>query len=400
VPTRDAQQLLSLVEEIYAIEELDQLLEAVLTKARTFLRADAGTLYLKSNNKLFFSFIQNDTMFSGDKAEARYIYSSRYLTLDRTSLAGHVAKTGESIIIDDVYDIQSDVDYSFNPDFDRQSNYRTKSMLMVPLKTPRGAVVGVLQLINAMDESGNVVPFSRDDELYLNQFAQYAASAIEKARLSKEMVLRMVEVTSLHDPFETAQHAKRVGAYSVELFDKWATRKHVAVAKIARLREYLKTAAMLHDIGKVAISDSILKRRGELSPEEHNELKKHTVLGSQLFRRRESYWDALSRDVAECHHERWDGTGYPGAYRIDDAGKITFGPGKKGRDIPWSARIVAIADVYDALRSQRTYKESWPQDKVLSYLHENAGTQFDPDMVGIFLDMQDVVESIKRKYSY
>ncbi len=139
MPTRDAQQLLTLVEEIYAIEELDQLLEAVLTKARTFLRADAGTLYLKSNNKLFFSFIQNDTMFSGDKAEARYIYSSRYLTLDRTSLAGHVAKTGESIIIDDVYDIQSDVDYSFNPDFDRQSNYRTKSMLMVPLKTHAGS---------------------------------------------------------------------------------------------------------------------------------------------------------------------------------------------------------------------------------------------------------------------
>jgi len=251
-----------------------------------------------------------------------------------------------------------------------------------------------------MDESGNVVPFSRDDELYLNQFAQYAASAIEKARLSKEMVLRMVDVTSLHDPFETAQHAKRVGAYSVELFDKWATRKHVANGKIARLRDYLKTAAMLHDIGKVAISDSILKRRGTLTLEEHDELKKHTVLGSQLFRRRESYWDVLSRDVTERHHEHWDGAGYPGAYTVDDNGKITFGPGKKGTDIPWSARIVAIADVYDALRSQRVYKEAWSQDAVLTYIHEHAGTQFDPDMVGIFLDMRDVVESIRLKYSY
>lgn len=210
----------------------------------------------------------------------------------------------------------------------------------------------------------------------------------------------MVEVRSLRDSFETAQHAKRVGAYSVALFDKWAARKHVAVGRIARLREYLKTAAMLHDIGKVAISDSILKRRGELSPEEHNELKKHTVLGSQLFRRRESYWDILSREVAECHHERWDGTGYPGAYRIDSTGKITFGPGRKGRDIPWGARIVAIADVYDALRSQRSYKEAWSQDRVLAYLQENAAKQFDPDMVGIFLDMQDVVESIRRNYAY
>ncbi len=400
MPKRDAEYLLSLIEEIYAIEELDSLLEAVLTKARVFLGADAGTLYLKSNDKLFFSFIQNDTMFTGDKAEARYIYSSRYLTLDTSSLAGYVAKTGESVMIDDVYDIHSDVDYSFNPDFDRQSNYRTKSMLIVPLKIPRGAVVGVLQLINAKDESGEVVPFSRNDELYLNQFAQYAASAIEKSRLAKEMVLRMVDVTSLHDPFETAQHAKRVGAYSVELFEKWATRKHVADHRIARLREYLKTAAMLHDIGKVAISDAILKRQGELSQGEHDELKKHTVLGSRLFQRRESYWDVLSRQVALSHHEHWDGSGYPGNYRIDESGDIQFGPGLKGTDIPWSARIVAIADVYDALRSQRVYKDAWSQDEVLSYLKEHAGTQFDPNMVDIFLDMQHVVESIRRKYSY
>ncbi|MFW5995291.1 MAG: GAF domain-containing protein, partial [Spirochaetia bacterium] len=262
VKPRNAQSLLSIIDEIYRIEELDSLLETVLTKARSFLNADAGTLYLKANGRLYFSFIQNDTIFSGDRAEARYIYSSRYLTLDTSSLAGYVAKTGESVMIDDVYDIRSDVDYSFNPDFDRKSNYRTQSILIVPLKIPRGAVVGVLQLINAKDESGAVVPFSRNDELYLKQFAQYAASAIEKARLAKEMVLRMVDVTSLHDPFETARHAKRVGAYAVELFDKWATAGNESPTKIARIREYLKTAAMLHDIGKIAISDSILKRAG------------------------------------------------------------------------------------------------------------------------------------------
>lgn len=273
-------------------------------------------------------------------------------------------------------------------------------MPIVPLKIPRGAVVGVLQLMNAKDESGNVVPFSRDDELYLNQFAQYAANAIEKARLAKEMVLRMVDVTSLHDPFETAQHAKRVGAYSVELFDKWARKKHVAADKIARLREYLKTAALLHDIGKVAISDSILKRRGALSVEEHEELKKHTVLGCRLFQRRESYWDVLCRQVAEGHHEHWDGSGYPGDYRVSEAGEITFGPGKKSMDIPWSARIVAIADVYDALRSERIYKEAWSSEDTLTYLKERAGSHFDPNMVDIFLNMQHVIESIRCKYSY
>lgn len=400
LPERNAEQLLSLIEEIYSIEELDSLLEAVLTKARGFLRADAGTLYLRSNDKLFFSFIQNDTIFTGEKAEARYIYSSRYLKLDTSSLAGYAAKTGESVIIDDVYDIKSDVDYAFNPDFDRKSKYRTKSMMIVPLKVPRGAVVGVLQLINALDAGGEVVPFSRNDELYVRQFAQYAAGAIERTRLSKEMVLRMVDVTSLHDPFETAQHAKRVGAYAVELFDKWATARHVSPSKIVQLRDYLKTAAMLHDIGKIAISDTILKRRDALSAEQHVELRKHTIYGSRLFKRRESYWDAISYQVTLNHHERWDGAGYPGKYRVTEGGEIELGPGKKGSEIPWSARIVSIVDVYDALSSERVYKEAWPLDDVLSYLKENRGTQFDPEMVDVFLNMQNIAESIRRKYDY
>jgi HD-GYP domain-containing protein (c-di-GMP phosphodiesterase class II) len=400
LPTRDAEELLSTIEEIYRIQELDSLLESVLSKARHFLNADAGTLYLKAKRKLFFSFIQNDTLFKGDKAERRYIYSSRHLPLDNSSLAGYAANTGESILIDDVYDIRSNVDYSFNPDFDRKSNYRTESMLIVPMKTPGGVVVGVLQLINAKDYLGNVVPFTKRDEVYLNQFAQYAANAIEKARLSREMVLRMVDVTSIHDPFETSQHAKRVGAYAVELFDKWATAKKVSHTKIQQIREYLKTAAMLHDIGKVAISDTILKRRGSLSPEQTLEMQKHTVYGSRLFRRTDSYWDIISSQVALNHHERWDGTGYPGKYEVTARGGIKLGPGKKGREIPWSARIVTLVDVYDALLSRRAYKKPWPKAKVLEYLKRQSGRQFDPTLVKIFLRMQTITDSIQRKYSY
>jgi HD-GYP domain-containing protein (c-di-GMP phosphodiesterase class II) len=400
MPTRNAEHLLSIIEEIYRIQELDSLLENVLTKARRFLKADAGTLYLKAKNKLFFSFIQNDTLFLGDKAEMRYIYSSRYLPLDNSSLAGYVAKTGESILIDDVYDIHSNVDYSFNPNFDKKSHYRTKSMLIVPLKTPDGTVVGVLQLINAKNRFGNVVPFSKRDELYLNQFAQYAASAIEKARLSKEMVLRMVDLTSIHDPFETSQHAKRVGAYAVELFDKWASAKNVSHSKIQQVREYLKTAAMLHDIGKVAVSDTILKRAGSLSPEQSLEMQKHTVYGSRLFKHKDSYWDLIAAQVALNHHERWDGTGYPGKYEVTARGGVKFGPGKKGTEIPWSARVVTIVDVYDALLSRRAYKKAWPKDQVIDYLKKNSGTQFDPGLVKVFLKMQNVADSIQRKYSY
>ena len=400
LPARNTENLLSIIEDLYKIQELDTLLEAVLSRAREFLRADAGTLYLKSKQKLFFSFIQNDTLFTGDRAEARYIYSSRNLPLDNSSLAGYVAKTGESILIDDVYDIHSSVDYSFNPDFDRKSDYHTESMLIVPLKTPSGFVVGVLQLINAKDRSGRVVPFSRKDQLYLNQFAQYAASAIEKARLSKEMVLRMVDLTSLHDPFETSQHAKRVGAYAVELFDKWATARNESPSKIEQIREYLKTAAMLHDIGKIAISDTILKRASTLSSEQILEMQKHTVYGSRLFKHKDSHWDVICAQVALNHHERWDGSSYPGKYEVTARGGIKFGVGKKGTDIPWSARVVTLVDVYDALLSRRAYKKAWPKKQVLDYLKQNIGKQFDPGMVKVFLKMQNVIDSIQRKYSY
>jgi HD-GYP domain-containing protein (c-di-GMP phosphodiesterase class II) len=398
--SRNLEDLFPLIEEIYQIQDLDTLLEEVLRKARTFLKADAGTLYLKSRKKLFFSYIQNDTLFNTDRAESRYVYSSRSLPLNRSSLAGYAAMTGEGILVDDVYDIKSGVDYSFNPDFDKKSSYRTKSMLIVPLKTSGGKVVGVLQLINAKDDDGSVVSFSRDDLLHINHFAQHAAAAIEQSRLNREMVLRMVELTELRDPFESSQHAKRVGASSVELFEKWALQKSQPRNKINKIREMLRTAAILHDIGKIAISDTILKKTGELDDAEVRHVRTHPILGSRLFRHQESEWDNLTAQVVLNHHERWDGKGYPGKFKTMANGDIVFGPGKKGKEIPWAARIVAITDVYDALLSKRAYKEAWSKEDVLQYLHVNAGKQFDPEMLEVFFGIQNIMDSIRKKYSY
>lgn len=398
--TRNIDDLFPLIEEIYQIQDLDTLLEEVLRKARHFLNADAGTLYLKSRKRLYFSYIQNDTLFNADRAESRYVYSSRSLPLNTSSLAGYVAMTGDGVLIDDVYDIKSGVDYSFNPDFDRKSSYRTKSMLIIPLKTSGGKVVGVLQLINAKADDGTVIPFSRLDQLHINHFAQHAAAAIEQSRLNREMVLRMVELTELRDPFESSQHAKRVGACSVELFEKWALKNNQPKGKINKIREILRTAAILHDIGKIAISDTILKKTGELDAGEVRHVRTHPILGSRLFRHRESEWDYLTAQVVLNHHERWDGKGYPGKYKTLANGDIEFGPGKKGKEIPWGARIVAITDVYDALLSKRAYKEAWSKEDVLEYLRINAGKQFDPEMLEVFFSIQNVIDSIQKKYSY
>ncbi len=398
VPERNVETLLKTIENIYQIGDLDTLLDRILYEARKYVHADAGTLYLKENDRIFFSYVHNDTLFKDQEAERRYLYSSQSLPVNRDSLAGYVADTGDTLLIDDVYDIRSDVDFSFNPEFDRKSSYRTKSMLIVPLATGTEAIVGVLQLINAKDKSGNLIPFSGTDRLYIMQFAQSAANAIEKAKLNREMVLRMVELSELRDPFETGRHAERVGSYAIEIYSKWAERRGISMNQIRNTREILMPAAMLHDIGKVAVSDIILQKPDSLSREESAAMKLHTVFGARMFRQLNSPWDKMARDVILNHHERWDGTGYPG--NIDDlyANPVKLGPGKRAEEIPIYARIVTVSDVFDALISRRAYKTEWPLEKVLAYFQEQSGRQFDPELVDILFEIKAVLLSILDKF--
>ncbi len=398
---RDSLKLFRTIETLYSIRDLDSLLERVLTEARQFVGADAGTIYLAARGYLYFSFVQNDTLFRGETKD-KYIPSGAALAVDKRSLAGYVAKTGETILIDDVYHIQSSVSYSFNPAFDQKTNYHTRSILCVPLKTRDNEIVGVLQLINAKNEKSEVVAFSVQDEHFITQFALNAADAVERERLSREMILRMVDLAELRDPFETSQHAKRVGAYSVELYEQWAKRRGISPREIRKVSEALRTAAILHDIGKIAISDTILKKPGSLTYDETLKMREHTILGARLFTRTSSLRESMSADVALNHHETWDGTGYPG--RIDNlfAQRFYMGPGKKGLEIPIYARVVTIADVYDALVSQRAYKKGWRQEHALRYLFYQANKKFDPELVGIFvrMGMDGTLLAIARKYEY
>ena len=130
------------------------------------------------------------------------------------------------------------------------------------------------------------------------------------------------------------------------------------------------------------------------------QLRQHTVLGARLFKRSNSLWDQMAAEVALNHHENWDGSGYPG--KIDDifADKIYLGPGRQAGEIPLSARIVALADVYDALISERTYKPEWKQEHALRYIRYQAGKKFDPELVGLFINMAELLTAIRNKYSY
>ena len=344
------------MERLSHIKDVHALLDEVLLQARRLTRADAGSIYLIENDVLNFSYIHNDTLF-GASGVNRYLYANHTLPVDNHSLAGYAALTGEPLIIDDAYHLPAGMPFTFNDAFDRLSGYRTQSILAAPLVTSNNKTVGVIEIINPLNEDRHPSAFTPGDLLLLSYFADNAAAAIERAMMTREIILRMIRMCELRDPKETGVHANRVGAYAAEVFHQWSLKRGLADDDIKRRKDLLRIAAMLHDLGKVAISDLILKKPDKLDSEEFRIMQYHTIHGARLFQNQASDLDVLSAEIALNHHEKWDGTGYPG--KIDDIyrDQPPWGPGNRGRKSPLPARIVALADVYDALVTQRVYKE-------------------------------------------
>jgi HD-GYP domain-containing protein (c-di-GMP phosphodiesterase class II) len=404
IPETEAERLRALLDisdELDHIADLDSLLDRILLEARSFTNADAGTIYLIDDDQLKFSYnSQSGHLPAGDPNKKKSIYLNHTMPVDEHSIAGYVALTSKPLIIDNAYEIGSDVPYRFNPSYDKSTGYRTVSMLTVPLKTNHGTTVGVMQLVNALDRmAGKPIPFESRDRLYVSLFARNAAVAIERAGMTRLIILRMIRMAALRDPRETGAHVNRVAAYSIEIYQHWAEVHGVPFDEIKHNKDILRLGAMMHDVGKIAIPDAILKKPGPLTPEERLTMQQHTIFGARLFPEKESTLDQVAAEIAMNHHERWDGTGYPGRLSDIFAEPITMGPGKKEKDIPLFGRIVALADVYDALVSKRTYKEPWDDWRVLDTIRTSSGTQFDPDIVKIFFSIYEVIKAIRTRYA-
>lgn len=374
------ESLLELSKRIINIENINALLDQLLYETRRACNADAASIFLVENSQLRFSYVQNYSLGLNKPNSRKQLYIDQLIPINLESIAGYVASTGEQLNIPDVSQISSESSYHYNDYFDRQTGYRTRSMVTTPLHTPSGQLIGVLQLINSEQIDG----FSEMDCGYLTHASEIAARAIERARISNEIFMRMLRMAELRDPKETGAHVKRVGAYTVELYDAWARKHNISDQEIRLTKDPLHTAAMLHDIGKVAISDNILKKPAKLDKDEFAVMQTHTSIGADLFEGSTLTLDKMSQDIIQCHHERWDGGGYPN--------------GLKGEAIPLVARIVALADVYDALCSKRVYKDAWAEEAVLDYFREQAGEQFDPELVELFLSIQEVIQKIRNRY--
>lgn len=400
-------KLASIIElslELNQVKDLDILLDRILTEARAFVNADAGSIYIREHDNLKFSYTQNETLQDALPPGKKLIYSSFTIPINKRSIAGYAAETGEVLNITDVYKLPEDSPYSFSQDFDRMSRYRTRSMLAIPLTTRRANVIGVLQLINAKNKKGRIVDFQKSVEPLLVHFANIAANAIERANMTRSMILRTIEMARLRDPKETGTHVQRVASYSVAIYEVWAMQRGIPEKEVERDKDILKIASMLHDVGKVAIPDTILKKPDKLNDREFEAMKSHTWMGAKLFADTFSEYDEASAAIAINHHERWDGSGYPGYVNPENGKPITgfeLSPGKargrKGEEIPPFGRIVAISDVYDALSSARAYKDAWDEDRILETMRSESGHHFDPEMIEAFFFSLDVIQNIKEK---
>ncbi|MDU9047733.1 MAG: HD domain-containing protein [Candidatus Electrothrix sp. Rat3] len=389
--------ILNKISVLNQLQDVNTILDATLSEARSLTHADAGSIFLVKGDNLEFRHVQNVTLF-GEKGAGAARYTNVSIPISEDSIVGFSALTKEIVVIDDAYNISLDVPYNFNDSFDKSSCYHTTSILTIPLVSlDNQGLVGVIQLINAQDEHGKVTSFSEQSRMWVRVFSNNAAAIIERSMLNHELILRMVKMAELHDPEETGAHVQRVSAYSVEIYKRWAEKKKVPQAEIVKYCDLLSRAALLHDAGKVGIPDAILKKPGRLTSEEFELVQQHTISGAALFTNISSELDQMTHDIVLHHHERWNGEGYPGRL-VQDGSKWIRKP-LAGEEIPFAARIVSLADVFDALSSKRCYKVPWEDEKIYNEIRKGSGEYFDPDLVDAFFEITDILYAIQERFT-
>jgi response regulator RpfG family c-di-GMP phosphodiesterase len=238
------------------------------------------------------------------------------------------------------------------------------NIIAIPLKI-RSRVFGMLTSI--IDNEDKY--FSEKDIYYLNFLVDKASSSIENLALYENIyenlfstLYAFVEAIEARDPY-TKQHSASVSRYAISI----ARKNGCSQEEIAKLN----ISGNLHDIGKIGIPDNILLKPGQLTDVEYKIIKKHPVIGSNIIGHLGMWTD--EQDIIRHHHERFDGKGYP--------------DNLKGEDIPFLARILSVADVYDALTTDRSYRQKMSNDDAAEIIKENSGSQFDPTIVDVFLDL-------------
>ncbi len=332
---------------------LDQLLRLLAQQITKMLGAKRCFIFLKDQAR--------QELWSKITTASELKYTEIHLPINGRSIAALVNKTGEAINLPDAY-----ADARFSRDLDILTGLKTTSLLAVPLKNKDGNVTGVFQISNKK----NNTPFDKKDEGILMLLASLVSGNIEIASLYEEVQLsnmetiyRLAITAEYRDQHDTKIHLNNICMICEEI----SLRLDMSQKDV----HTIKHASLLHDIGKVAIPDSILLKPGKLSAEEFEVMKQHAVYGGKILSGTKSKLLQTACQMSMHHHEKFNGKGYPG--------------GLSGQDIPLEARILAVADVFDALCMKRCYKEAWSLKDSYDFIINNAGTDFDPVVVEAFV---------------
>jgi len=326
--------------------KLDRLLLIIMDEVRKALKADRCTVFILDREK--------------NELWSKVAHGERDIRFpSNLGIAGYVATTGDVLNIPDAY-----ADPRFNQEIDKKTGYFTRNILTFPMRNKLGEIIGVFQVLNKFEGS-----FTKQDEQLLDTISVIAATQIENAQLYEEQkktfdsfVRTLASTIDARDPL-TAGHSNRIALYSDEL---------AQVLNIsAKRRELLHYAALLHDYGKIAIREAILCKSGSLTIDEYCHIQEHAAFTQSILEQIN-----FSRDfkdvpqIAASHHEKMDGSGYP--------------DGLIGDQIPLESRILAVADVFDALTSKRHYRDRMEFENVMNILEKNAGSHFDKELVKSF----------------
>ncbi|MBI3740746.1 MAG: GAF domain-containing protein [Chloroflexi bacterium] len=343
------QNLIDISREMATSLNLDQVLRQIMEKAVLLLRAQAGSLLLVDEET-------KELIFKVALGPAGAILSDTRLP-PGVGIAGAVARDGKPLIVND-----AQADPRHYGGVDASTALTTQTLVCVPLIS-RSRIIGVLEVINKADGT----PFAEEDSDTLAAFALEGAIALENARLYSELkqaftdtVRVIANAVEARDPY-TAGHTGRVTQLAIETARelKWTTEQI----------EILEIGALLHDIGKIGVSDAILRKPGHLTDDEYTEMKKHPIVGANMLE-----GVGLLRPILAYvlyHQERFDGSGYP------------FG--LKGKEIPIEGRLLPVVDTFDAMTSDRPYRKGRQPAEAIAEIVRNRGTQFDPEIVDAFL---------------
>lgn len=350
--------LVKIGQAVAAEKDINKLLFTIAEEARDAVQADRCTVFLYDST--------TDELWS----KVALGLGSQELRFNASQgLAGHVFRTGETINIKDAYS-----DDRFNKAIDSKTGYRTNTILCMPIRNIEQKIIGVFQILNKL--SGY---FTKEDEDILVAIGSSAGISLENAKLFARQQELLEEQKVVFDSFIstlaasidardkiTAGHSTRVRMYSTLIAEQFGMQ--------GKDLEIIQKAAALHDIGKIGIRDSVLQKEGKLTDEEYKHIQEHVEITHNILEKIHMSDDfKLITEIACSHHEKYNGSGY---YRH-----------LKGEEIPFGGRILAVADVFDAITSKRHYRDKMPIQKVICILINDSGSHFDGSIVEKFLSI-------------